>query len=184
MTGNLETGLSIYQKAMARHIHRDKDYHALYLGSLGLVYWVDASLIALRQTAESLLDVVKEKSLPAAVSFGFYYLGIVQYHRNELGGAEEMLTQSAEIHYAYSPMNFAHSAYALALTYQARGKPNQAREVGRSVVNDAIETNNADMLKVARAFEVELALRQGHLTMASQWLEKYNPKPFVPPFRF
>ena len=81
-------------------------------------------------------------------------------------------------------MNFEHSAYVLALTYQARGKPNQAREVGRSVVNDAIETNNAIMLKVARAFEVELALRQGHLTMASQWLEKYNPKPFVPPFRF
>jgi hypothetical protein len=47
-----------------------------------------------------------------------------------------------------------------------------------------IETNNTDMLKVARAFEAELALRQGDLTMASRWLKEFHGKPFRPPFRF
>jgi hypothetical protein len=184
MIGQLDTGLSIYQKAMARHNNRDKDYHALYLGGLGLVHWMDADLIALEQTANCLMEVIKEDSLPAAASFGLHYLGMIQYHRNELQNAEEIMTQSFEIHYACSPMNFAHKAFALALTYQAQGKSDQAREVGRSVVNDAIETNNADVLKISRAFEAELAFRQGHLTMASQWLKKYHTKPFVVPFHF
>ncbi len=184
MIGKLETGLTIYNKAMAPYINRDKEYHALYLGCLGLPYWVDADLNALKQTADCLMDVITDDSLPAAVSFGLYFLGIIHYHRNELQNAEEILTQSSKIHYAYSPMNFAHSAFALALTYQAQGKPDQALEIGRSIVHDAIESNNADILRISRAFEAELALRQGHLTAAFQWLEKYQAKPFVPPFRF
>jgi len=184
MIGKLETGLSMYQKAMSRHINRDKDYYALYLGALGLVYWVDADLIAMQQTAESLMDVVKDNLLPAAVSFGLHHLGIIHYHQNKLRFAEEKLVQAANMQYAYSPMNIAHGAFALALTYQAQGKPDQAREISRSVVNDAIQTNNTDILKFARAFEAELALRQGDFSLASQWVEKYNPRPFVPPFRF
>jgi ATP/maltotriose-dependent transcriptional regulator MalT len=35
MTGNLETGLSIYQEGMQRYIERDKNYHAMYLGKGG-----------------------------------------------------------------------------------------------------------------------------------------------------
>ena len=40
------------------------------------------------------------------------------------------------------------------------------------------------MLKVARAFEAELALRQGYLAVASRWAEKYQAKPFRPTYRF
>jgi LuxR family maltose regulon positive regulatory protein len=52
------------------------------------------------------------------------------------------------------------------------------------VVTDSIESNNADMLQVARAFEAELALCQGRLAKACRWLEKYHAKPFRPTFRF
>jgi hypothetical protein len=52
------------------------------------------------------------------------------------------------------------------------------------VVHDSTETNNADMLRIAQAFEAELARRQGCLAATSQWLEKYHAKPFVTPFRF
>ncbi len=184
MTGNLETGLSIYQKSMRRYTERDKIYHAVYLGNLGLVYWMDANLIALQQTAESLLDVVKEHPQPATVPYGLYLLGIILYHRNELHNAEEKLAKVVKSYYAASPMNFAHSAFALALTYQAQGKPGQAREICNSVVVNSLETNNEDMLQVARAFEAELALRQGRLAVAFQWAEGYQAKPFRPTYRF
>ena len=184
MIGNFKGGLTVYQKAMERHINRDKNYHAMYLANLSLGYWMEADLPALQQTADSLLDVVKEHPLPAAVAWGFYLLGIVHFHRNELQDAEEKLSQVVTAFNAVSPMNFAHSAFALALTYQAQGKPDQAKEVSNSVVHDSIETNNADMLQIAKAFEAELALRQGRLTSASRWLEKYHAKPFFPVFRF
>ncbi|MBW1836174.1 MAG: hypothetical protein JRF71_12585 [Deltaproteobacteria bacterium] len=183
MIGNLETGLSVHQKAMAPYNNRDKNYHAMYLAKLGFIYWVDANLIALRQTAEAILDIIKEHPSPVMVSFGLIYQGITHYHRNELQYAEDNLAKLVKIHYD-GPMNFAHGSFALALTYQAQGKPGPAREIVRTVVRDSIETNNANMLQVARAFEAELAFRQGHFPMASRWLEKYHAKPFVPPFRF
>ncbi|MBT8405876.1 MAG: hypothetical protein KJP05_00340, partial [Deltaproteobacteria bacterium] len=185
MVGDFETGLSIYQKAMERFINRDKNYHAMYLGKLGLAYWIDADLTTLRQTAESILDVAK-KAPRSAISpyYRLYFLGIIHYHRNELQNAEEKLAEVVEAHYDASPINFAHSAFALALTYQAQRKPDQAREISRSVVADSIETNNEDILQVARAFEAELALRRGRFTKASQWVEKYHAKPFLPTFRF
>ncbi len=184
MIGNLETGLAVYQEAMGRYTERDKNYHALYLANLGLVNWMDANLIALQQTAECLLDVINGNSLPATVSYGLYFLGIFHYHRNDLQRAEEKLAEVVKIYHAVSPMNFAHSAFALALTYQAQGKPGQAGEISKSVVVDSTETNNADMLQAARAFEVELALRQGRLAEASRWVEKYQAKPFLPTYRF
>jgi len=185
MVGDFETGFSIYQKAMERHIDRDNNYHAMYLGKLGLVHWIDADLTALQQTAESILDLAKDAPLsPISPYYSRYFMGIIHYHRNELRYAEEKLSEVVKAHYTASPINFAHSAFALALTCQARGKPGQAREICKAVVADSIETNNADMLQIARAFEAELALRQGRLAEAFRWAESYQVKPFLPTFRF
>jgi LuxR family maltose regulon positive regulatory protein len=184
MTGNLETGLSIYQNSMRRYTERDRIYHAAYLGNLGLVYWMDANLIALQQTAECLLDAVKEHPQHPTVSYGLYFLGIILYHRNELHNAEEKLAKVVKFYYAASPMNFAHSAFALALTYQAQKKAGRAREICNSVVVNSLESNNEDMLRIARAFEADLALRQGRLAEAFQWAKKYQAKPFRLTYRF
>jgi LuxR family maltose regulon positive regulatory protein len=159
-------------------------YYATYLGNIGLVYWIDANLIALQQTAECLLNVIREHPQHAAVSYGLYLLGITLYHRNELHNAEDKLAKCIESYYTASPMNFAHSAFALALTYQAQGKLGKAREICNSVVVNALKTNNADMLQVARAFEAELAIRQGRPAVAFQWAEGYQAKPFRPTYRF
>jgi len=185
MVGDFETGFSSYKKAMERHIDRDNNYHAMYLGKLGLPYWINADLTALQQIAESILELAKDAPRSdISPYYSLYFMGIIHYHRNELQYAEEKLAEVVEAHYAASPINFAHSAFALALTCQARGKPGQAGEISNSVVIDSIETNNTDMLQVARAFEAELTLRQGRLADASRWVEKYQAKPFLPTFRF
>ncbi len=184
MTGNLETGLSIYQKSMRRYTDRDQIYHAAYLGNFCHIYWIDANLIAMQQNAECLLDMVKEYRHSAVTAYGLYFLGITLYHRNELHHAEEKLTKVVKSYYAVSPMNFAHSAFALALTYQAQGKTGQARELFNSIVVNALKTNNEDMLQIARAFEAELAVRQGRFDVAFKWAESYQANPFRPVYRF
>ena len=185
MVGDFETGLSIYKRVMERHVNRDNNYHAMYLSKLGLTYWMEADLNALQQTAESILELAQNSpKSPISPYYNLYFMGIIHYHRNELQYAEEKLAKVVNAHYAASPINFAHSAFALALTYQAQEKSDQARKISKSVVIDSIETNNNDMLQVAGAFEAELALRQGRLAEASRWLEKYQAKPFRPTFRF
>jgi LuxR family maltose regulon positive regulatory protein len=81
-------------------------------------------------------------------------------------------------------VNYAHSAFALALTFQAQKKLAKTREISEELIAHAVDNNNADMLQVARAFAAELALRQGRLAEASRWVEKYHAKPFLPTYRF
>ena len=52
------------------------------------------------------------------------------------------------------------------------------------MVSCALDTRNPVVLRVAGAFQAELALRQGRLSEASQWATKFVAKPFVPMYRF
>ncbi len=185
MIGEGQTGVSLYQEAMARHINRDPNYHAMYLAKLGLFHWIDADLTSLKQVADSIKAVIAaDPTSRISPYYRHYFLGIAHYHRNELQAAAENLAQVVDAHYTASPINFAHSALALALTHQGQGKPDRASEISQAVLADSIETNNIDMLQTARAFEAELAIRQGRTAEAFQWAEKFQPKPFRPIFRF
>jgi len=87
-------------------------------------------------------------------------LSILESHRNDLEAAEEKLVLLVKNPYSQHAWNFAHSAFALALIYQARGRTDEANQVGESVVSYALDTNNPVVLKVAQAFQAELAVRQ------------------------
>jgi LuxR family maltose regulon positive regulatory protein len=52
------------------------------------------------------------------------------------------------------------------------------------VVSYGLDTCHPDVLKIARAFQAELALRQGRLAEASHWAEQFVAKPFVQMYRF
>lgn len=184
MIGDLETGLSIYHDELQKSIKLDGGYHAMYLANLCYIYWIDADLINVRQTAERSLKVAMDRRISEAIAFSLFHLGIACYHQNNLEIAEEKLTTMVEDFYFYLPVNFAHSSFALALIYQAKGKIGKARKVCEDMVNYAIDTNNQDVLLVTRAFEAELALRQGRLAEAFSWAERFRAKPFLPPYCF
>ena len=83
---------------------------------------------------------------------------------------------------------FLNSAVLLARIRQAQGRPEEAREIVDVMLSFALETRSEVMLLGARAFQAELALRQGRLAEASQWAEQYGsfrrvpmPYAFVPP---
>jgi LuxR family maltose regulon positive regulatory protein len=48
----------------------------------------------------------------------------------------------------------------------------------------ASDTGNQMVLRTTQAFEAELALRQGRLSEASNWANRFHPEPFLPPFAF
>jgi LuxR family maltose regulon positive regulatory protein len=52
------------------------------------------------------------------------------------------------------------------------------------VVTYALDTKNTAALKIARAFQAELALRQGRLAEASHWAGNFVAKPFAAMYRF
>jgi LuxR family maltose regulon positive regulatory protein len=122
--------------------------------------------------------------IPEAIAFSLYFNGIACYHRNDLQSAEEKLTRIIKDFYMYMQLVHTHGSFCLSLIYQAQGQPDKARERNRKMMEYAIDTGNQRMFQTARAFEAELALRQGDLSGAASWAKRFNPEPFLPPFAF
>jgi LuxR family maltose regulon positive regulatory protein len=101
-----------------------------------------------------------------------------------LTAAETTLIDVTKNPYSQHPSNFAHSAFMLALIHQIRGRTDEADQVGESVAAFALDTGSSAVLQLARAFQAELALRQGRLAEAAGWAERFVAQPFVPMYRF
>jgi LuxR family maltose regulon positive regulatory protein len=52
------------------------------------------------------------------------------------------------------------------------------------VISYGLDTNNPAVLQIARAFQAELALREGRLADASKWAEHFVAEPFGTMYRF
>ena len=184
MVGDLKKGLSIYKEVMTDHTLLESSYQYMYMANLCFVYWIDADLISLRQTAEHLLHVDQNSLLPETIAMRNYFLGVACYCQNDLDRAEKMLTRVIDEFYTCHGLIFACTSFALALVYQAKGDPGKARKSCEAVVIYAIEINNGMILQVAQAYTAELALRQGLLAEASQWARQFDAKPFLPTYLF
>ena len=71
-----------------------------------------------------------------------------------------------------------HSCYALALVYQSQGRTEKALEMVESATAFALQSQNTYIIMTTRAFEAELALRQGRLSEARHWAQQFSPEPF------
>ncbi len=184
IVGDLETGLSMYKEVMMDSSLIEGGYQYMFMINLCFVYWIDADLISLRQTAECLLSADQSNLLPETAAMGNYFLGIAHFCLNDLDSAEEKLSRVIDEFYTCHTLIFACTSFALALVYQARGEPEKARKSSEAVVTYAIETSNRTIFQFAQAFTAELALRQGRLAEASQWAKRFRAKPFLPTYLF
>ena len=75
MLGDLETGISMYTNEIQKSIDQGSDYYAPYIEKLCYLYWIDADLVTIRQTAERSLKIAMDLRLPESVAFGLYFLG-------------------------------------------------------------------------------------------------------------
>jgi LuxR family maltose regulon positive regulatory protein len=165
----------------ARH---DTTYHARLLICLALCQWCEGDLPGVLRTARRLRVLGDDFDLAQTRFFADYFRGISHYHRNELDSAEQALSAVVEGSYAVDRNNFAHSAFALALTHLAQGRDLDAERVTEAVVARAMESHNALLVRHAHAFMAELALRLGRATEAEQWAVAFDPDPILPGLRF
>jgi LuxR family maltose regulon positive regulatory protein len=184
MVGDLETGLSLYYKGVQENPNLSTGDQAMYLANLCFIYWIDADLISMLQTSENTLKIAEDHRISEAIAFSLYFSGIACYHQNDLQSAEEKLARLVKDFYMYMQVVHSHGSFCLSLIYQAQGQPDKARERNRKMMQYAMDTGNQMVLRTTQAFEAELALRQGRIPEASNWAERFHPKPFLPPFAF
>jgi LuxR family maltose regulon positive regulatory protein len=122
----------------------------------------------------------QQHQYPQTIDWAHYFKGIVHYHRNQVVEAEQDLSAVVLDRYRAHMQCLVHSAIALALTYQAQQRPIAARTVTDLLPTFLLETGNMVLQPAIRAFQAELALRQGRMADASQWATQALPTALEP----
>jgi LuxR family maltose regulon positive regulatory protein len=165
-----------------------RGYHTHLIGLACYIHWVAADLAGLAQAARQVLAASDPFDPTEIVTFSQYHTGLYHYQRNNLTAAEDYLLPLTIQPYRSHALCFLNSAVLLARIRQAQGQSAEARAIADVMLSVALDTHSNVALSVARAFQAELALRQGRLTEASQWAAQvgsFRPGPaplvFVPP---
>jgi LuxR family maltose regulon positive regulatory protein len=181
MRGDLRRAYAtIYQGADEEDV-QSHAFRATMLITVCNIHWVVANLQGLLDAANQSLKLYDYPYSAEIEGYAHYYLGCAYYHLNDLAAAEEHFAAVVQQPYLNYGDGFAHSAFGLSLAYQAQNRPDDASQVAALAVAHMIETGNTTLLPVAKAFQAELALRQGQLTLARQWAAQFDSIPPLSP---
>ncbi len=154
--------------------------------AIGFVDWLAGDLVKLVHTAQNGLALINERHLFTSKSMLHLHAGSACYARNDLLGAEQHFGAVLNMKHGFQFQAYMLSVIGMALIYQAQNKAEAAWQMSETAVNFCLEMEHASLLFTARAFQAELALRQGQLDTASLWAKQIDGKalPKLMPYHY
>ena len=183
MLGQLGKAYSTVYDAFEEDVAHGTTYHSRLFVSLCFTNWMVGDINGLVQTSRELKKIGYEYNLPESISFGHYFLGVSYYCLNDLDGAK---TEFQEIYgkpFYTNIWDYSHSAFGLCLVYMAQGQPDKSVSIVEEIISLAFQKQNNDLLRLGKAFQVELALLSGDKAAGRHWANTFEPKPFRPGYR-
>ncbi len=141
---------------------------------------IAGDLPALADNINRSLALVRNLPWDAHTVGAYYYLATIHYYQDNLAGAEQALAEVLPRRYHATPHIFVQSAFLLAATYQAQQRAADANTVVTLALAHCNETGQAQLAALVRAFEAELALRQGRPDDASFLALELANTPLLP----
>lgn len=153
--------------------------------ALCFIEWMAADLSALQWTANQTFPLTDTPSGGSGnVALGRYFVGIVHYQRNELAKAEAALLPALAADCAPLLGYRSEISFALAAVYQALGQADRARGIVDDLCRHLEQNEDLPALFRARAYQADLALRQGRISDAGNWAHSFDPGPVQFAYRF
>jgi LuxR family maltose regulon positive regulatory protein len=163
-------------------------YRSHLIGSACFIHWIAADLPGMAEAARRVLADNDQSDRAEILAWSQHHLGLFHYQRNDLAAAERYFAPLVTQPYASNANCFLNSAVLLARIRQAQSRPEESRKILDVMLSFALETRSEVTLFAARAFQAEIALRQGRLAEASLWAAQHGsfrrvplPFAFVPP---
>jgi LuxR family maltose regulon positive regulatory protein len=184
MSGDAKKAREVIYDALPSDETASSTYSARLLLTLSFIDWLEGDLSGLRHNAAQLLKLGHTYNLLESKTFGNYHLGLVSYYHAETETAREHLTAAVKIGQLVDPNTYIHGNCALSLSYQAADQPGKASEIAQTLIDYALQTQNTGLLQTVKAFNAELALRQGRISEAGHWAREYPSEPPGQAMRF
>jgi LuxR family maltose regulon positive regulatory protein len=147
------------------------------------IFSIAGDLRSLAKTVAAARSLNHEPAWTSYEAWLRYFSATVAYYHNDLPGAEQALAELMPRRYQATPHCFVQSVCVLAMTYQAQGRPTAANDLVTQALAHLQDMGNAITAAQLRAFQADLALRQGRPEEA-QFLalelsqESFPPMPF------
>jgi LuxR family maltose regulon positive regulatory protein len=172
LSGNLAQAYALMYAS--GEIDQSRDNRRLLFGGACFLHWIAADLSGLARAARQVLAMSDPSDLAELVTWSRYHLGLYYYQCNDLTAAEQQLLPLVTHPHTSDGHCFLNSAVLLARIRQLQNRPREAREIADAMLSFALEVRSEAELGDARAFQAELALRQGRLAEADHWAAQYG----------
>ncbi|UCC53630.1 MAG: hypothetical protein JSV68_06575, partial [Anaerolineaceae bacterium] len=136
-----------------------------------MVHRVSANLTGLKDIAGFLLRNTPERDYWETRGWSNHFLASVHYEHNDLDNAERHAQEVFDNRHHHPAANV-DNALILVKIHQARGNPNEAREMLKTSLDYATEQHSPTFTLLAQSFQVELAVMQGRAHEVNQWAEQ------------
>jgi LuxR family maltose regulon positive regulatory protein len=162
-----------------------REYQMLLTGWACFMHWIAADLAGMARAARRVLAAADLVGFADSANWARFHLGMYYYQCNDLRAAEQLLLPLVMRRYTSDAPCFLNGAVLLARIRQAQNQPEEAREIVDALLSLALEIGDGAILSDARAFQAELALRQGRLAEASDWAAQSGAfQPIPMPYAF
>ncbi len=181
--GQEEVALETLRQALIEHsMHLTCVTRLLHAQEL--VYQVAGKLPQLEQVARHVLPVAQEVGMPICHYWAHWYLGMVYYEWNQLEAAAYHFSLVIANQHHANLLAVQEAMCGLSLTYQAQGLKQEAQATARGLLTWVQDRHNLPQLMTAYAFCAQLALAQGEVEEAQQWLELAGEQELLGPMLF
>lgn len=181
MKGDLRGAYAAIHEGFVQEEVSTPEFMATLLLTLCNVHWIAGDLQGLARAAGGCIARSQGAASPQVGNFCHYHLGSARYQQNDLASADQCFSTACRQPYRSYGNAALYGACGLGLTRQAQGRPDEAWEAAESAVDIVLETGNTTHLAEAQAFQAEVALMQGKLSIASRWAAQFDPVPPLSP---
>lgn len=190
--GDFVSALELLQHSLQDARTQGDGFKVCLLAMLGFIHAYAGDLSGQLRVANEVLkydDSAGQAGLPSRwvtyLNWARYHKGVAHYQRNELAEAEASLAVIVAQRYQSHVHCVVQSMFVLALTYQAQGRPDDARKLANQAAEYALEQRCTTLIPVTELFQAQLAVQQSRIAEAVYLLgNREMPALFLPAMFF
>ena len=182
--GELEGVRKLIHKELADNSVPPGTFQGRLYAGLCIVKWIAADVKLMRLPARQYFELSEVVRLGETMVASRYFLGMAEYEHDKLPNAENLLMPIIGKIRSANLEASTEGTFVLASVYQATGRPDQARLIIESLCEQLLKAGNMVLLQKARAYQADLALRQGQLETAVNWADGFDPDPLANSYQF
>ena len=182
MIGDLEGARRVVRQHMRQVAGPPGAFEGRLVAALLFVDLMAGDTHRLEVDSREAYRIGREGNLAETLGWGIYFGCVAAYERNQLAEAELHLASEVRRLPIGNPWTLNYGGFLLAAVLEAQGRSDEAGNVAADVSSRALQMRLPLQLSLARAFEADLALRQGRMAQAVRWADEYEPGPVFPPY--